>query len=938
MPATLNFPPVLVGSFAPVHIGGGGYVTGMDVAADGTMVARVDVYGCYVCNGMSPWVQVVTANNMPPSIVGLSGAHTMLNEGGLGGYEIRIAATNTSVFYMFVGGAVLLTTDRGAHWTNMTNWASMGVDYQGDANGQASRLYQKKMAIDPINPNIVFIGTPVNGLYKTLNGLNGASATFSAVTGVPNTGGSDRTRAPGVRGVVFDPSHFSGSVTQYIYAATDAGVYASIDAGVSWTLLSGSPTNVVDAVVSQGVLYVAATPGLWKYTGGLSGTWTQIRSHPGGFAGLAVSPFNPDWMVVLPPGGAYIDQTDSLTTTNTWYGFYFLEGAVANTPPSDVGWLADTRPKDATGNYPSSNNWSAVTIWFDPVVSTSSTARIWMGWGYGVSYYDMPSASLAPQNTQLAFPSHVAGMELMVSRTCVSQAGYVPVISFMDEQVFRITDPTVYPPGSGLPTPAYGLGPRARNSSAWGMDASLSVPGVIGVLSTGFYVGITGGEYSSYSTNGGVSWTLFPVPPTSCNFTGSVSGSTLTVTAVASGTLGYNMFFQTANDLAGNYYINAPQLTGTPGGIGTYPVIAPPVLTTPVNAAFTATTGTLTAGTYYYRVSATFGGAETLASVQTSLTVGAGSGVVVNWSNVSGASGYKVYGRSNGAELLIATITLGYVTTYTDTGSVTPSGALPASNTTGSWNIPSGPLTCCIDGGQITCKDATHYMAVSAALACKPVYTTNAGATWLPCTGLPVDTYVAGGGKYNGTQMLTNDAGGNLYCYLGNPGSAGIGTYRSTDGGANWTRVSTQNITAMEFFLCTLKAVPGIAGNLFFSLGSGPNGASFYTTTYSGTGTLTWTTVANVQDVWCFGFGAPAGGGFTAPTLWLMGWVNKGGTGYKFGVWKSRDLGVSDWTWYVTYPAGYGDTPSFIVGDGNDPTKCYIGYGGTSAVYGQGLI
>lgn len=108
-------------------------------------------------------------------------------------------------------------------------------------------------------------------------------------------------------------------------------------------------------------------------------------------------------------------------------------------------------------------------------------------------------------------------------------------------------------------------------------------------------------------------------------------------------------------------------------------------LPTPVNAAFsTATTGgTIAAGTHYYRVSALDGnGGETLASTETSqVTTGSTSTVTVNWAKVTGATGYKVYGRATGAEQLLATV--GDVATYTDTGSVTPSGVLPASNTTG---------------------------------------------------------------------------------------------------------------------------------------------------------------------------------------------------------------------------------------------------------------
>lgn len=120
---------------------------------------------------------------------------------------------------------------------------------------------------------------------------------------------------------------------------------------------------------------------------------------------------------------------------------------------------------------------------------------------------------------------------------------------------------------------------------------------------------------------------------------------------------------------------------GVFGIIGIYPAD----LATPVNAAFaTASTGgSLVPATYYYRVSAINSLGETLASTETSQVVGAGTNtntVTVNWGAVTGATGYKVYGRSTGAELLIATV--GAVTTYVDTGSITPAGALPAVNTT----------------------------------------------------------------------------------------------------------------------------------------------------------------------------------------------------------------------------------------------------------------
>jgi len=55
----------------------------------------------------------------------------------------------------------------------------------------------------------------------------------------------------------------------------------------------------------------------------------------------------------------------------------------------------------------------------------------------------------------------------------------------------------------------------------------------------------------------------------------------------------------------------------------------------------------------------------------------------VKWSAVTGASGYKVYGRSTGAELLMATISSQATVQWVDDGSVTPAGAMPTAQTAG---------------------------------------------------------------------------------------------------------------------------------------------------------------------------------------------------------------------------------------------------------------
>ena len=93
------------------------------------------------------------------------------------------------------------------------------------------------------------------------------------------------------------------------------------------------------------------------------------------------------------------------------------------------------------------------------------------------------------------------------------------------------------------------------------------------------------------------------------------------------------------------------------------------------------TGGTLPAGTYNYKITYVRGGVESVASAVSVdyVATGTTSSVTVNWTAVSGATSYKVYGRTTASWLFIATVTAPTLT-YLDTGSVTPSGASPVAN------------------------------------------------------------------------------------------------------------------------------------------------------------------------------------------------------------------------------------------------------------------
>jgi hypothetical protein len=101
----------------------------------------------------------------------------------------------------------------------------------------------------------------------------------------------------------------------------------------------------------------------------------------------------------------------------------------------------------------------------------------------------------------------------------------------------------------------------------------------------------------------------------------------------------------------------------------------------PTGAQF-GTGGTLTAATYVYKNTYVKDGVESaLSAASANIVIGAGTTnrIEVTVAAVSGATEYKIYGRTGGSFLLIATITAPTVL-FNDTGSVTPSGAAPSTD------------------------------------------------------------------------------------------------------------------------------------------------------------------------------------------------------------------------------------------------------------------
>jgi large repetitive protein len=454
--------PVAPNNWQTLDIGAGGYISGIDIAPDGTMVGRTDTSGAYIWNGTS-WQQLVTATSMPAAFV----APNI----GEGVYEIQVAASNSEILYMSFDGDIFKSSNDGANWTE-TNFSpvSMGPNDPYRGLGQ-------KMAIDPNNPNVVYAGTAQNGLFVTTDGGN----TWNTVSAVPTALSDGNGGSPGITGILFDPAlgGVTGGKTNTIFAASYGhGVYESTNGGTSWTALSGGPTDIQYAAVSTTGAYYATnddgnSSSLWRY---MNGTWTNLLTEWSGYAhSVAVDPFNPNEIVVQSWMGS-INVTYDGGATWTGYNQNYQLSA------TDIPWLADS------GGYLSTGGTE-----FNPLVPNELITSA----GVGVWTTNLPAQGFN-YLTPFVWQSQSLGFEQLVANEIVVAPGGHPVLASWDRPFFYVSNETAYPSN-------YSPNTGGNLAQGWALDYASSNPN--------FLVGIAdwyGIEESGYSTNGGQTWNVFP--------------------------------------------------------------------------------------------------------------------------------------------------------------------------------------------------------------------------------------------------------------------------------------------------------------------------------------------------------------------------------------------------------------------------------------------
>jgi len=370
-------------SWKNVQIVGAGFVDGVifHPTTHDLRYARTDIGGAYRWD--------VRANRWQPMLDWIS-----YRERNLMGVEsIAVDPADTNRVYLACGiysgadspnGAILRSADGGRTFERTDVPFKFGGNEDGRGNGE-------RLAVDPGDGRILYIGTRHDGLWRSLDrGVNWSRVgSFPDVTEaespapvlVPGETPEQHGQRMPVRsdGVVFIKFAYAPgpqsihSATQTIYAGVSLvnrpNLFVTHDGGATWSDISGEPTQYRPtraALSNDGFLYVAygSAPGPSRMTNGAlwkldtrTGTWTDITPEqpvPGsrdfGYAAVAVDAHHPRTLIASTydrPGGEDIFRSvDGGATWKPIFGGGRASGVLDSSfapyvRPTPIHWLFD---------------------------------------------------------------------------------------------------------------------------------------------------------------------------------------------------------------------------------------------------------------------------------------------------------------------------------------------------------------------------------------------------------------------------------------------------------------------------------------------------------------------------------------------------------------------------------------------------------------------
>jgi photosystem II stability/assembly factor-like uncharacterized protein len=504
-------------SWKSVQIVGGGFVDGVifHSTAPGLRYARTDMGGAYRWDAAArrwqpllDWVPYSDFNLMGIESIAVDPADPDRVYLACGTY------TNSST----PNGAILRSNDRGQTFVRTDVPFKFGGNEDGRGNGE-------RIAVDPRNGAIIYLGTRHDGLWRSLD----HGATWTRVSSFPDLTGAlsaGSNQIPG-SGIVFvkyaspsalTPASFPTTIYAGVSLVNRANLFASTDGGASWHTLPGEPTAYQPtraALSPDGFLYVSygSSPGPSRMTGGSvwkldthTGAWTEITpdllvagSRKFGYAAVSVDSLHPRTLIVSSFGRSQSSGGEEI--------FRSTDGGTSWKPILGSGGVYDYRGAPYVKSTPI--HW-LFDIEIDP--KNSDHAIFTTGYG-GWETFDLTAADRGK-------PTHwsilAKGIEETVALDLNSPARGAHLVSAIGDYGgfvhWNLDQPA--PEGSSEP-------PRLANTT--GITSAALLPEVL--VRVGVNAEHKPDDNISYSLDAGRTWQRTPAEPTPHSRAGSIAVS-----------------------------------------------------------------------------------------------------------------------------------------------------------------------------------------------------------------------------------------------------------------------------------------------------------------------------------------------------------------------------------------------------------------------------
>jgi hypothetical protein len=497
--STTTPPPPYV--WKNVRIVAGGFITGLEAHPwmPELFYVRTDIGGSY---RWDPFTQTWTpiTDWVTPDNWDLQGT-----------ISIALDPTNPLNLYLAQGeyvetwapstSAIFKSSNMGASFTTITLPFQLGSNENGRFSGE-------RLAVVPWSPNVLYLGTNVNGLWQSVDSAN----TWAQVSSFPVTGPTNNDKA-GVIFVMFGPLLPKLKYGTIYVGVSDpnAGLYQCTDNGNSWQLISGQPTGDVPtnaALSANGNLYVtysnqagpngAGNGQVWKYNV-KTAIWTNITPPDSinspvnyGYAKVVVDPWNPNTVMASTldryyPGDEIFRSRDAGLT---WEALGNEPGAAAHTTfnVSLSPWLlfGAAVPGDIMGNWIGA---MALDPW-DPSH---------LQYGTGATLYTTSQLSNVDRGGVIPWKVGALGIEETAVQDLISPPSGAHLLSALgDIGAFRHDNFQVSPPQGQFHTP--------QLTTVTSIDFAQNNPMLVALVGYPSYGQTVCGGYSK---NQGNTWTTF---------------------------------------------------------------------------------------------------------------------------------------------------------------------------------------------------------------------------------------------------------------------------------------------------------------------------------------------------------------------------------------------------------------------------------------------